>query len=256
VQPWRRVTFKFFEMLKNVSEVTLVTKNIFSLKILNFVQSFVECKVSLADGTSCDVGITFKCWSSTNNSSISSNPRYTIKIAVFSIFFLIYSHSFSLFLSISLLAETHRESQQLHQCIFFFFLFAERLVTRGCTPPQTSNDKEHAVGCFERGDPGYRFCFCRGDWCNSAASKEPYRLLSVLMVMALAALLAIWPIRVLMVRDSERFSSSMMSDAELAVRDNRNYISRNTLKSSGSKCQRRVWTWAMNTELFEYETNV
>ncbi len=38
-------------MLKNVSEVILVTKNIFFLKIVNFVQSFVECKVSLADGT-------------------------------------------------------------------------------------------------------------------------------------------------------------------------------------------------------------
>jgi hypothetical protein len=38
----------FWEMLKIVSEVTLVTKQI--LKILNFVQSFVECKVSLADG--------------------------------------------------------------------------------------------------------------------------------------------------------------------------------------------------------------
>jgi hypothetical protein len=37
-------------MLENVSEVTLVTKNIFFLKILNFVQSFVECEVSLADG--------------------------------------------------------------------------------------------------------------------------------------------------------------------------------------------------------------
>jgi hypothetical protein len=37
-------------MLKNVSEVALVTKNIFFLKILNFVQSFGECKVSLADG--------------------------------------------------------------------------------------------------------------------------------------------------------------------------------------------------------------
>jgi hypothetical protein len=37
-------------MLKNVSKVILVTKNIFFLKILNFVQSFVECKVSLADG--------------------------------------------------------------------------------------------------------------------------------------------------------------------------------------------------------------
>jgi hypothetical protein len=30
----------------------IVTKNIFFLKILNFVQSFVECKVSLADRTS------------------------------------------------------------------------------------------------------------------------------------------------------------------------------------------------------------
>ncbi len=50
VQPWRRVTFKFWEMLKNFSKVILVTKNIFFLKILNFVQSFVECKVSLAGG--------------------------------------------------------------------------------------------------------------------------------------------------------------------------------------------------------------
>jgi hypothetical protein len=38
-------------MLENVSEVTSVNKNIFFLKILNFVQSFVECKVSLADGS-------------------------------------------------------------------------------------------------------------------------------------------------------------------------------------------------------------
>ncbi len=37
-------------MLKNASDVILVPKNIFFLKILNFVQSFVECKVSLADG--------------------------------------------------------------------------------------------------------------------------------------------------------------------------------------------------------------
>jgi hypothetical protein len=44
------VTFKFWELLKNASEVTLVLKNIFFLKILNLVQSFVECKVSLADG--------------------------------------------------------------------------------------------------------------------------------------------------------------------------------------------------------------
>jgi hypothetical protein len=40
----------FGEMLKNASDVTLVPKNIFNLKILNFGQSFVECKVSLADG--------------------------------------------------------------------------------------------------------------------------------------------------------------------------------------------------------------
>jgi hypothetical protein len=46
------VTFKFWELLKNASKVTLVPKNIFFLKILNLVQSFVECKVSLADGTS------------------------------------------------------------------------------------------------------------------------------------------------------------------------------------------------------------
>jgi hypothetical protein len=47
------VTFKFLEQLKNASEVTFVPKNIFFLKILNLVQSFVECKVSLADGTCC-----------------------------------------------------------------------------------------------------------------------------------------------------------------------------------------------------------
>jgi hypothetical protein len=50
VPPWRRVTFKFSEMRKNASEVTLVPRNFFFLKILNFVQSFVQCKVSLADG--------------------------------------------------------------------------------------------------------------------------------------------------------------------------------------------------------------
>jgi hypothetical protein len=49
------VTLKFWELLKNASEVTLVPKNIFFLKILNLVQSFVECKVSLADGTPKDV---------------------------------------------------------------------------------------------------------------------------------------------------------------------------------------------------------
>ncbi len=52
VQPWRRVTFKFWKMLKNASEVTLGPRIIFFLKILNFVQSFVKCKVSLADGSS------------------------------------------------------------------------------------------------------------------------------------------------------------------------------------------------------------
>jgi hypothetical protein len=50
VPPGRRVTLKFWEMLKNASEVSLVPINIFSLKILKFVQSFVDCKVSLADG--------------------------------------------------------------------------------------------------------------------------------------------------------------------------------------------------------------
>ncbi len=44
------MTFKFWEMLKNASEETLVPNNIFFLKLLNFVQSFVECKVSLVDG--------------------------------------------------------------------------------------------------------------------------------------------------------------------------------------------------------------
>jgi hypothetical protein len=47
------VTVKIWEMLKNASEVTFVPKkkkNIFSLEVLNLVLSFVECKVSLADG--------------------------------------------------------------------------------------------------------------------------------------------------------------------------------------------------------------
>jgi hypothetical protein len=39
-------------MLKNASEGILAPKNTFFLKILNFVQSFVDCKVSLADGSS------------------------------------------------------------------------------------------------------------------------------------------------------------------------------------------------------------
>jgi hypothetical protein len=45
------VAFKFWEVLKNASEVTQIPKNMFLLKILKFVQSFAECKVSLADGT-------------------------------------------------------------------------------------------------------------------------------------------------------------------------------------------------------------
>ncbi len=40
----------FWEMPKNASEITVVPKNIIFLKILNFVQSFVECEVSPADG--------------------------------------------------------------------------------------------------------------------------------------------------------------------------------------------------------------
>jgi hypothetical protein len=39
-------------MLKNASEITLVPKNIYIQKTLNFVQSFVGCKVSLTDGIS------------------------------------------------------------------------------------------------------------------------------------------------------------------------------------------------------------
>jgi hypothetical protein len=34
------VTFKFWEVFKNASELILVPKNIFFLKVLNFVQSF------------------------------------------------------------------------------------------------------------------------------------------------------------------------------------------------------------------------
>ncbi len=44
------MTFKFWKLLKNASEVTLVPKKFFFLKILNLVRSIVECKVSLADG--------------------------------------------------------------------------------------------------------------------------------------------------------------------------------------------------------------
>jgi hypothetical protein len=44
------VTFNFREMLKNASDAMLVPKIFFFLKILNFVQSFVECKVILAEG--------------------------------------------------------------------------------------------------------------------------------------------------------------------------------------------------------------
>jgi hypothetical protein len=37
-------------MLKDASEVTKMLRNIVFLEILNFLQSVVECKVSLADG--------------------------------------------------------------------------------------------------------------------------------------------------------------------------------------------------------------
>jgi hypothetical protein len=42
------VTFRFWGILKIASDVTLV--ELFFLNILNFVHSFVECKVSVADG--------------------------------------------------------------------------------------------------------------------------------------------------------------------------------------------------------------
>jgi hypothetical protein len=51
VPPWRRVTFKFWKMLKDASEVTLVPKNVSCLKIWNFVQSYMECKVPSASLT-------------------------------------------------------------------------------------------------------------------------------------------------------------------------------------------------------------
>jgi hypothetical protein len=44
-------------MLKNAPEATLVPKNVLFLKILNFVQSFVESKVSLADGMTINLQV-------------------------------------------------------------------------------------------------------------------------------------------------------------------------------------------------------
>ncbi len=47
------MAFKFWEMLKNASEVTLVQKKKKKfLAFFEYVQSFVKFKVSLADGTS------------------------------------------------------------------------------------------------------------------------------------------------------------------------------------------------------------
>jgi hypothetical protein len=51
-------------MFKNASEVTLVPKNILFLKILNYVQSFVECKLSLADGICFETCARRKIWNS------------------------------------------------------------------------------------------------------------------------------------------------------------------------------------------------
>ncbi len=61
------MTVKFWEMLKNASEVTLLPKNIVFLKILNFVQSFVKDKVSLADGTFWRFLATNQEWCSRSN---------------------------------------------------------------------------------------------------------------------------------------------------------------------------------------------
>jgi hypothetical protein len=47
--------WEFWEMLKNALKVTLVPKKKFFLEILNFAQSFVEGKVSLADDTRADI---------------------------------------------------------------------------------------------------------------------------------------------------------------------------------------------------------
>jgi hypothetical protein len=51
VHPWSRVTFKFWELLKNGSEVALVPKKIFSKKMWTWCQVVWSAKVSLADGT-------------------------------------------------------------------------------------------------------------------------------------------------------------------------------------------------------------
>ncbi len=48
VQPLKTWGFKFWEMLKNASEVTIVQKKF--LTLFKFVHSLVKCEVSLADG--------------------------------------------------------------------------------------------------------------------------------------------------------------------------------------------------------------
>ncbi len=66
---------KFWELLKNCLRGILSTKKYFFLKILNFVQSFVECKVSLADGTCSHVVQTNSTSSRRAQIDSTSSPR-------------------------------------------------------------------------------------------------------------------------------------------------------------------------------------
>jgi hypothetical protein len=60
VHSWNLVIFKFWGLLENTSEVILVPKLFYFRRILNFVRSFVECKVSLADSIQTTVKV--KSW--------------------------------------------------------------------------------------------------------------------------------------------------------------------------------------------------
>ncbi len=70
------MTFKLWKMLKNASEGTSVPKNIFFLKISKFVQSFVECKVSLADGKNISRELRRQWTYNTSDSSFSQKGPF------------------------------------------------------------------------------------------------------------------------------------------------------------------------------------
>jgi hypothetical protein len=108
--PLKSCALQILEWVKNASEVTLVPRKCF-LKILNLVQSFVECKVSLADGTN-KLSLKFEskrpncCW-------IFISPSSNVK----------------------------RSSCMKHDVIrFFFCFFLSRLVSE--FPPLISQDSQ------------------------------------------------------------------------------------------------------------------